>query len=1033
MDAYKIAYDELNDLQRSAVDITDGPLLVLAGPGTGKTQLLSVRAGSILEKTAVGPENILIMTYTNAAAKAMKDRLARIIGKRGYEIEVGTFHSFANSIIQDSEEAANYVGERIQMDDVERVRALEHALDSTNGLDNIRPFRAPYTYLKEILQKISELKKDGITPDRLESYLNDKNGLHSRLEEKYINRLRAFLIIYKVYEDLKGPRSKEIFDDRGRYDFDDMILYATEALKKEASLRDEYGELFRYIMVDEFQDTNGSQLDLLFTLAGNQTPNVCCVGDDDQSIYRFQGASVGNFRLLRQRYPLLKTVSLKDNYRSTEEILAASSSMISLIPKEDRMDVKKLRSYKKYNDKEMLFREFSTEEEELLFIVEKVKELSGKIRHGRAATDKEGRSPYNDIAILVRKRSDILKLVDAFLRAGIPYSTDGKEDVSGEKRVRQLLNVLELANADPFDTGSKDLELYNVLSSDYLGLPQSDILRFIRHVQDERRNAERGNITILGEVLKGGLPDKLSREMSRPELFLAAQRAIGELLRDAPDTPVHSLIMNFIKNTGMYAYILKEYSTRNILRIRELRGMSSFINMIKRSDIAKPGLRLKSLVQELKTRSEHGLGIQGSLVTLSQEGVRIFTAHGSKGLEFHSVIIPFCLQNKNWPARPIAEKIQLPPDIFTARRKADDKESAKKLSSQDEIRLFYVAMTRAKSDLVFTASTKDDHVPSSYLNAINIPKLENPPVAEEGTIEKFFSMTDSKDPFIGTEAVLKDMAANLTLNPTRLNNYMACARKFLYNDILKLPGPKKKSLVFGNCVHKALEMSYADLMKSGKFPPFGFFKKEFLKELTFQGVDEGMEKDCLNKLETLSQWYRSASSDPIVPLGLERKLMITLEGSIIFTGKYDKVEWDDKGKDIVRIIDYKTGKPDEHIKAIDQQTDLASKDCDGYLRQLVCYKLLYEKDMRESKGRKVGRGTLVFIEPVSTDMKRQGLKKGDYVTKSVVITSAMVQEIEDLIKNVWSDISRLGFDKLEARDEKICGFCDFDDICWRRG
>jgi CRISPR/Cas system-associated exonuclease Cas4 (RecB family) len=489
--------------------------------------------------------------------------------------------------------------------------------------------------------------------------------------------------------------------------------------------------------------------------------------------------------------------------------------------------------------------------------------------------------------------------------------------------------------------------------------------------------------------------------------------------------------MDFIKDAGIFRYVLKECGDgREILRIRQLRALGSFVNMVKASDLAKPALRLDEFMAELKTRNDHGLGIKGSLVTLTQAGVRVYTAHGSKGLEFHSVIIPFCLQNKNWPARQISDKIQLPYDLFKTKERVKDKDALKQLVLQDETRLFYVAMTRARSNLIFTASPAEDSVSSSYLNKLDIKKEAQGFVDEKALIEKSLEMTDLKDPFIGTEEVLKDMISNLTMNPTRLNNYITCPRRFLYNDILKLPGVKKKSLVFGNCVHKALEDTYGIFKETGKFPLFAFFQEAFRKELKFQGVDKVMARDCLEKMKTLKDWFDAAAKAPVMPIGLEQKLVVTVGDNIIFTGKYDKVEWADEKKGLVRIVDYKTGKPDEHLKKIDEAGDLASPDCDGYLRQVVCYKLLFESDRKAAKGRKASHGTLVFIEPVSGDLRRQGYKKGDYANKNIAITDAMVANVKDVITDTWKNICALKFAQLEKRDERICGNCDFDKICW---
>jgi len=1030
MNNYQKFYKELNSQQKLAVDAIDGPCLVLAGPGTGKTQLLSVRAASILARAKVSPENLLILTYTNSASKAMKERLAKVLGASGYEVEVDTFHSFANSVIQESAEAASYVGERILMTDVERMRVIEYILDNTDSLDDIRPFRAPYTYLKEILARISDLKKDGITPEGLESYLKNAGNSYTHMEEKYVKRLAALVKVYRRYEELKGGENKDIFDERGRYDFDDMILFAVEAFDKESALKDEYRQRYRYVMVDEFQDTNGAQLELLFRLVGDKRPNLLCVGDDDQSIYRFQGASVENFKLLTRRFPELKTIYLNDNYRSSAELIDVSRRIINLIPQEERVADKVLKSKKSWNEREIMFREFTAEEEELLYIVDKTKELKERIEKDAALSAEERSHPYNNIAVLVRKREDILKIVDAFLQAGIPYATDAKEDISGEKRVKQLLDVMELAHLDPAEHELKDLALYKVLSSDYLEIPHTDVLRFLSHVNEMRLKDGRGHTTFLTEFLRYFSSGCREIKFEKQKSMKAAADIITWLLDNAAVIPMHSLLINFIKQAGLYKYILRQYSDNKILRIRELRALGSFVNMVKTSDIAKPAIRLDDFMQEMTTRKEHGLAVQGNLVTMTQEGVRVYTAHGSKGMEFHSVIIPFCLQNKSWPVRPKADLIQLPFDLFKSKEKVRGREMIKQLMLQDETRLFYVAMTRARSSLLFTASPTEASVSSFYLTGLDIDRESPENINEEELIAKSLDSTDLEDPFIGTEEVLRDMVRNLTLNPTRLNAYITCRRRFLYNDILKLPGTKKKSLIFGNCVHKALEETYKTFQEKGRFPSFSLFRDAFNAELKFQGADKSITRDCLNKMLTLKKWFEQASKEAVMPIGLERKLLVTVGNNIIFTGKYDKVEWEDQKKGLVRVVDYKTGKPDNHLKTIDDCKDITSADCDGYLRQLVCYKLLFEKDKKELQGRKVGSGSLVFIEPVSANLGRHGYKKGDHVTKRVEISAAMVKDLEGLIEDVWGKICELRFEKLTQRDEKICRTCDFDSICW---
>ncbi|MFA6078476.1 MAG: ATP-dependent DNA helicase [Candidatus Omnitrophota bacterium] len=930
-------YNALNKTQVQAVDSAKGPVLVLAGPGTGKTELLSVRAASIIDKGYAAASNILILTYTNSAVKEMKERLARIIGLPGYDVEVGTFHSFANSIIQESEDAANYVGDKIQMNELEGVRAIEHILDHTKGIDEIRPFGAPYIYLGEIMQKIGALKRDGVTPGQFEKFLKNKKEFDPYLEDKHIKRLHALSIVYREYEELKDGKNKDIFDDRGRYDFDDMIMFATEALKNEPGLKSEYQKQFTYVMIDEFQDTNGSQLELLFTLLDYKDPNLCCVGDDDQSIYRFQGASVGNFKLLKDRYPNIKMITLVENYRSTKELIDLSAKMIGMIPKRERAAEKNLTAVRRFKETSIERAEFSTEQEELIFLIDKVKAAAKKSAASTELTEDERKHPFNNIAILVRKRNDILKIVDALLQAGVPYATDGKEDISSEKRVKQLLDVLELAHIDPAEISVKDMAFYKVLTADYFEIPLSDTLRFISYVNSKKLSTNNPRISMLAEFLSFFKGEESSITFEKIKKLEKARDVIQRLLDDAQDRSVHSILIDFIKDSNMLKFLLREYQDKDVLRIRELRALTSFVNMVKATDLSRPAIRLDEFMDEIKTRRDHGLPITGSLVTMTQSGVRVFTAHGSKGRQFHTVIIPFCLQNKNWPARVRPEMLPMPSGVFKGKEHAADRSALKQLYAYDEMRLFYVAMTRAKANLIFTASPNDDTISSSYLDAIGLDAPEAIKQPEEETMKEFLESTDSSDPFIGTEKVLADMVANITLNPTRVNTYLSCHRKFLYNDVLKLPGPRKKNLVFGNCVHKALEDSYTEYQKTGSFPSFEFFKKAFERELAFQGADSSIEAHCKGQgqMQKLQNWFERASRHPVMPIGLERKLLVTIGDNIIFTGKYDKVEWADEKRALVKIIDYKTGKPDKHLKAMNEIRDLAGDECDGYLRQLI--------------------------------------------------------------------------------------------------
>ncbi len=1054
MKAFQEHYDKLNAEQKRAVDTTEGALLILAGPGTGKTQLLSLRAANIILRKKCDPENILIVTFTNAAARAMRERLASVIGHDGYNVEVETFHSFANSVVLESEGAIKYVRDKIDMTEVEKVRALEYILDNIKGAGELKPFGAPYIHIREIQNRISELKNEGIAPDDLKKQLKDLRPDGINLEEKHVSRLKALSVIYEKYEELKDKECALLFDERGRKDYDDMILIALNAFRRETELREAFSRQYKYIMVDEYQDTNGAQLELLFAILDPGAPNLCCVGDDDQSIYRFQGATLSNFRVLKERIPFLETIVLKDNYRSTRDVIELSSRIISQLPEDERVSAKDPKKRVDYRNGKIQFLEFLTEEEELFFIIGEIEKQAEKIRHDPSLSPEEKEKPYNNIAVLVRKRSQRQKVIEAFLKAGIPYAADSGEDIRQEKRVQQMLDVLELANVDMENNEKKSLALYKILSSDYIGATHADILKFIGFVNRQkslsRKDKDLGTYKSfnLFQEFQDRFPAsgtetpptredsnrlKISRELDLkdPHALHKAAWAVKRLLMDARTRPVHDILLGFIEDTGLYRFILENYRQNKVLRIRDLRALVSFVNKIKESSLARPSLRLDDFTSELDLREVHDMPIEGELATLSQDGIRIYTAHSSKGLEFYTVFMPFCLEQKSWPVRSKPDVVPLPPDIYKSKERVDEKKKLKLLSFYDELRLFYVASTRAKANLIYTATPGEKVIISRFLSHAGIQPGSGSPKDEGKFLGKFLEAKTDRDPFKDTRGILKDMVSKISLTPTKLNSYLTCRRKFMYNYVLRLPGRKTQHIVFGNCAHKALEDVYLHYMENKKFPGFDLFKKSFRRELEFQGVSDAVKSMCLSRLDTLSGWYKRESRTPVMPCSLESELAVSFPEGFIFKGKFDKVEIEKDGT--VKVVDYKTGKPDKHVKAIHNCRDISEYECDDYYRQLISYKMVFDRNQRDGKKASVSRGLLQFLEPASETVKKYELDKGQYRDIDIELTDEMVTELEKLITRCWRDMQQLKFEKLPERDDRDrCARCEFDPICWPR-
>jgi hypothetical protein len=379
----------------------------------------------------------------------------------------------------------------------------------------------------------------------------------------------------------------------------------------------------------------------------------------------------------------------------------------------------------------------------------------------------------------------------------------------------------------------------------------------------------------------------------------------------------------------------------------------------------------------------------------------------------------------------MTDKIPLPAEIYKVKERASDKKRIRQLIQHDETRLFYVAASRAKANLIFTASPAEGEISSFYLHEMNIAAVKPAGGSEkELLLESLNQVRECSAADIQAVDVIRGLITEIVLTPTKVNNYLSCNRKFFYDTVLKLPGKKKPGLVFGNCCHKALEETYRKFIAEDKFPNFAFFTAAFKRELEFQGVDRSIEKGCLDKLDALKLWFETNSRNPVRPIGLEKSISITIGNGIHFVGKYDKVEIENEKEKRVQVIDYKTGKPDKHIKTIlNFSGDLRGEDCD-YIRQLVAYKMLFERERPGQEQYRVSCGILTFLEPVQEDAPKYNLKKGEFVNEKFQISDQMVSELEEIIKDAWKNIQGLNFEKLPKRDVIKCRNCDFDAICW---
>ena len=458
---------KLNKSQLKAVLEIEGPTMVIAGPGTGKTQVLTARIANILLQTDTPPEAILALTFTESGVHAMRQRLFDIVGLESYKVQIHTFHSFSSDIIKTNPSKFIISDELEPLSDIESVKMFKEILDS-NNFQHIKTYRAPYYYLKQIQSNIKNLKREGVLVEDFEKILDAEKDS----EEKALEKNKELLQSYKSYQ--------KTLEEKGRYDFEDMINWTVKALETDMELLLDYQEKFHYILVDEYQDTNNAQNRLLKSLSnywGNNA-NIFVVGDEDQSIYRFQGASLESILSFKEWYPNSNLITLTDNYRSTQTILNSAKSVIE---KNIQRINNKLESVNKNLQSQNIFTEnkikigsFSNNYAELNYIVEEVKKLI-----------QSGVTPEN-IAVIYRNNLDSVDIIQAFSKESIKFSTEGGNDILKDPNIKVLLKLLYATHK--IKTADDDNYLFHILNYDFLKLNYITILKFIRFASKKRLN-----------------------------------------------------------------------------------------------------------------------------------------------------------------------------------------------------------------------------------------------------------------------------------------------------------------------------------------------------------------------------------------------------------------------------------------------------------------------------------------------------------------------------------------------------------------
>ena len=461
---FKEAYKKLNPEQKIGVDEIEGPIMVIAGPGTGKTHLLTMRIANIIDKTDTPPEAILALTFTESAVASMRKKLSEVIGTLAYRVNIETYHGFSNNIIKSyPDEFPNIIGST-NISPVDQIKIIRGILDSSS-FATLKPWGNNYYYVYSIIHAIGDLKQQGFLPnefekiiqkeaeefEKIEDLYHDKGAHKGKMKGKYITlqkniaRNKELSVVYKEYQDLMRKNNF--------YDYSDMIMEVMLAMSKNKDLLLILQEQYQYILVDEHQDTNSAQNKILELLASyHENPNLFIVGDEKQAIFRFQGASLENFLYFKKLYKDVKEISLKHNYRSTQTILNASHNL--------KPNSIELLANSKEKEALVNVRPFANQDAEYYFLAKNIKELINN-----------GQKP-EQIAVLYRENRDVFPIARIFRKFGVPFAIESDQDILDDQDIKKLLTILKAVQK----FGS-DKELVELLYVDIFEIPPLDIYK----------------------------------------------------------------------------------------------------------------------------------------------------------------------------------------------------------------------------------------------------------------------------------------------------------------------------------------------------------------------------------------------------------------------------------------------------------------------------------------------------------------------------------------------------------------------------
>ena len=963
--------DGLNAAQIAGVTHEAGPLLVVAGAGTGKTTVLARRIAWLIATRRARPEEILALTFTDKAALEMEERVDVLVPYGYADVRIATFHAFGDWLLRENALEVGLTPAFRVLNRAEQVLFLRARLFEL-PLEHFRPLGDPTRHLQALIGLFGRCKDEDVTP---EAYLAHAEHLAAAAAAEPEDpersdaaaRQRELARAYGAYQALMARE--------GVVDFGDQIVYGLRLFRSRPYVLARYQRRFRYVLVDEFQDTNHAQFELVKLLAARHR-NVTVVGDDDQAIFRFRGASMTNVLGYGRAYPDARRVVLTENHRSGQRLLDAAYRLIRHNDP-DRLEVAA------GIDKRLVARQGSGPEPEHLHFETATQEADAVAAKIAEAVER-GEAAYADFAILVRANNG----ADPFLRAlnlrGIPWTFSGNQGLYARPEVRLLIAFLR-AVAHPDDAVS----LYALAASPLYAVPPVDLTR-CSTLADRRHRW-------LFDVLRGldAIPEV------RDHVSAAGVEAIRRLVADlerymglAAELPTGELLYRVLEDSGWLSRMSKAETAREEA---EVQNVAKFFRRIQEASAVLPSDRVREFVNHLDALIDAGDDPAVAEAELDVPAVHVLTVHKAKGLEFPVVFVVGCVQGRfPWPHR--TDPLELPDALLR------DRVPGGEVHVQDERRLFYVAMTRARGALYLTSARdyggrRERKVSQFVLEALDLPRDAAQPSRSTALEElrRVARTPDAGAPASGDETPALDPGVPLELSHRQIDDYQTCPLKYRYIHVLRVPIRRHHAVVYGEALHRVVE-HYLRRRAVGLYTPLAELLETFEHEWRNEGfltwAHEAARKDAGRA--ALTRFWHEEEAGGTRPTHVEREFGFGL-GLDRVRGRWDRVDETD-GEAV--IVDYKSSDVRDPVRA------------DRRAAESLQLKL-YALGWREMVGRLPGRVELRFLE--------------SGVVGRHVPTEEDVAEAVEAIRAAAAGIRARRFAATPSR--QACRACAYNQIC----